>query len=354
MPIDELVYAAASAQWQSYASSVTPIPVPPADDYVSTVTIPDAHYAGAGLTAIGNSAITTTVNGSVVLTSPNEVIENTAFLGTVKVHAAGVRMKNCPIVGPANATQELWLLDTSDSRCVDFQGEFLSLIPRAPNSYINGIGPRNFTIRRSRIQGTTDLVSIFATASGGSVNAYVYDNFLEWMTYSHPDVAAPSHTDGTHNDAIQFQGGDGGVVRGNFIGGYLGRLISDNPSLYPASGRTTQATSAIMLNNNNLGSGIVPLTNFQIEDNWVGGGFWAINGGGLNGATASGTIRRNKFYTDQFSPGNYINLDGAGGSGAVPADSNTNGSRNILTSGNTLIDGTPFVTGTSTVVKRNQ
>lgn len=324
---------AAGHPWVSYGRPFTPVePGPEEDTFISTVTIPSTYDCGAGLTRIGHIVPNVVVEGSQIITTPNTVYENITFIGAVQIRAANVTFRNCTVIGRPTATTELRLIETGHASCSNFVAEFCTLIPQAPNSYTHGIGPRNFTIRRSHLQGTVDLVSIYAVSSGGLVNSYVYDNFLEWMTFVYPDVATPSHTDGTHNDAIQYQGGNGGVVRGNFIGGYLGRINSTNPGTYPGA-RTLHSTAAIMLNNN-----VGPLTNFLIENNWIGGGVWHINGGGVNGATATGNIRNNTFYGDEYTPVNHINLDAAG-----------SGSANVLTSGNLLIDGV-----TAATVKRNQ
>jgi hypothetical protein len=64
-------------------------------------------------------------------------------------------------------------------------------------------------VYRSEITQTIDGAGMYATSVTGSTSARVVveDTWIHDLKYYYPDTVTPSHTDGTHPDCIEIQGG---------------------------------------------------------------------------------------------------------------------------------------------------
>ena len=93
------------------------------------------------------------------------------------------------------------------------------IAPRRPSIGRDGIRGRAFDVFRCDIHNVVDGVGIFATTQQGTVYAdvNVKGNWIHNLAYTYPDTLTPSHTDGTHNDCIQHQGGRNVRIRGNAL-----------------------------------------------------------------------------------------------------------------------------------------
>lgn len=308
--------------WLDIIDTTIPVVAPPADTFVMDVTQPGPSNTGVGIASLGFSVPTTVVNGDVTLSTNGTsaapfIYQNKIIKGKLIIRAQYVIVQNCIIQGANdNSSGNGWLVDCVSAALDAFPADATPIIryctikPSSPSSYWNGIGTRNYRAFRNDISNSTDGFSIFHTTSGGNVRTEIGGNYVHDLGYFNPDLATPSHTDGTHNDCVQYQGGNGGYLHGNTFDGHMSPSIG-NPS---ASPHGTQTTSCVILNNN---TGV--LTGFEISYNWLYGGVETINGGGLTVAGASGNIHNNQIKQDQYLPGYDINLKSTN-SGVLTAD----------------------------------
>ena len=83
----------------------------------------------------------------------------------------------------------------------------------------DGVFGHDFSAKRCHVRYTTDGFGVFNTASPtGPLNTQILGCIVENLVRFSPDL---SHTDGTHNDCVQVQGGSGLIVRGNLLSSYL-------------------------------------------------------------------------------------------------------------------------------------
>lgn len=288
-----------TGNWRPHRTPLAEVqPENPVDTFVLRDTQPSDGIICAEPKNVGhglafNDAMDGTIEGTLIVTVAGTILKNKTIAGAVKVRAANVIMLNCEVLGPATANTELFLVDTSHSACRNFVGEFLTLIPRVKNSYINGAGRKDAVFRRCLIQSTVDGVGGFTStteAAAGSTVAQFEGCLIQKLAFFKPDIATPSHTDGTHNDGGQFQGGPGGSMIGCSLIGFFD-TENGNPAEAP---HPPKGNAAIQLNDNTM-----PVTGLVLEDNWISGWVSAINGFALSETTHSVSIKRNKIQNNQ-------------------------------------------------------
>ncbi len=157
-----------------------------------------------------------------VVTTPNAVYEGFQFDHLVVVRAPGVVFRNSIFrgaqVNPSDSS--LLLVDpaTQASGQPSALVEDSTLIPRVPSSTIDGVRGSNFTLRRVEITSTVDGVHIHGTTNRTDPNAghvTIADSWIHDLIHYDDN----SHTDGTHNDAVQIVGGSGITISGTRISG---------------------------------------------------------------------------------------------------------------------------------------
>jgi hypothetical protein len=155
------------------------------------------------------------------------------------------------------------------------------IAPRRPSIGRDGIRGRAFDAYRCDIHNVVDGVGIFATTQQGTVNAdvNVKGNWIHNLAYTYPDTLTPSHTDGTHNDCIQHQGGRNVRIRGNSL-----EATTTSADVTPGSGTNPQnpwligqgmATGSALIIQNNTGQGVDNTT--IAEQNYFYGGKAHLN-----------------------------------------------------------------------------
>jgi len=146
-----------------------------------------------------------------------------------------------------------------------------------PSWYRDGIVGHRYTVRRCNVYGTND--GIGGNKPDGGI---IEQNWIHDQVWWRND---PAHTDGSHNDPIQLQGGGPWIVRGNTLQAYVTAdprsVGTANP--YPVSGKPGKfyGGSAIML------SEAIPSLRATISDNWLEGGYAQINVNNNRGASGA-------------------------------------------------------------------
>jgi hypothetical protein len=161
----------------------------------------------------------------------------------------------------------------------------------------NGVIGHHFTALRCDFSGSVDSIGAYNTN-----NPYRADDLgiLIQQCYLHdhgnwgnpPDT---SHSDGSHGDGLQQQGGRGVTFYGNHVSGYSAGTMDLN-------GFGTHHINACM----QFGGSISAIGDNDIQYNWFYGGASGLNiGGGLaaydNTGVGFGIVKNNKFGHDQRS-----------------------------------------------------
>jgi hypothetical protein len=224
----------------------------------------------------------TTNNANITTTANGQVIENLEVLGRIIVNHADVIIRNVWVRGRSdtaghfiecgNSTRNLLIEDVQIGP------------PRNPTAYgIDGIAYRGHTSRRVRIIGPTDGFNV-SPDSSGNCNVLIEGCWLENMTKVCPD---DGHTDGTHNDGLQWHMGANVTMRGCLVQGRIhpttgntGGLQTINDNGVPAClirntyGTCTQTNAVLMFSSSDTAR---PAINGMFENNWFDGGMNTLN-----------------------------------------------------------------------------
>jgi len=266
------------------------------DDLVLGTYIPDELTTGTppGWTPQG------TLTGDQVFSTPGQTISDQLIVGNVDIRAANVTIERCEIQGHGTGgsrgiVQCRHVGVTSPAMIKDC----LIWAPDGGDYVLDGILGEQFTAFRNHIKYVIDGIGGIPLSGGSPTNTLIQANLIEqgvWWSN------APNHSDGSHNDGIQIQGGGGTVgTTGTTIQYNTIRGVFAPASVGTGDATTTQSLSCIMLNNN-----VGNLTGLLIDSNWLYAGQIALNGGGLAAAVTLGTISNNKFdHTQLYQGANY-------------------------------------------------
>lgn len=214
---------------------------------------------------------------TLIITEAGTTYQNLTIYGDILIRAANVTLKGCILKGgshaPGNATG---IVDCNAAQCFNAVIEDCTVSPQVPHYNRDGIVGHEYTSRRNNISRTTDGLGAFiTTALGTDCNVLIEANYVHDLTYFYPDVV---HTDGTHNDCLQIQGGANIHVIGNYFHGssVMGagsqpnpdkpRLLGETPSFINGSGTIIQKQSTT-----------AALVNVVVEKNWYQGGLAGLN-----------------------------------------------------------------------------
>lgn len=232
---------------------------------------------------------------SLIITQDNLVLQNLTIYGDIKIRARGVTIRGCVLRGgdyiPSGNTG---VVDCNSSSCFDAVIEDCLIDPIKPSYYRDGIVGHEYTARRNHVRYTNDGFGAFiTTAIGTQCNVTIEANYVHDLTYWYPD---PAHTDGTHNDCLQIQGGANiHVIGNNFVGFSVKGAGSgnnpDKPRLLSESPKMINGSCVIVQKQSTTAA----LVNVVIEKNWLNGGL-----AGMNMKPGSYTVRDNKFGRDWY------------------------------------------------------
>lgn len=216
--------------------------------------------------------------------------EDLIIYGDVKfTNTADAIFNNCKFVGgthtPSGASG---VIDCNASRSGTGRAVLTDceIIPRTPARNRDCIVGHRYSLTRCKLQKGVDGIGIFKNAANSSADVDVISCWVSNLTYWYPDYqngvsGATWHTDGTHNDCIQIQGGKNIHVQGNYLEGTstLGTGSGTNPD------KPWALASASLSQRWNNGSGLIIQNNVGaptdntviIEDNWFYGTLTHLN-----------------------------------------------------------------------------
>lgn len=310
----------------------------------------------------------TLVNGDLTTTSNGQVITDKNIAGRLLIQHTDVVVNNCFVYGQAAgpSANPQALIDCQNSAVRNAVITDCTVKPQTPDYRWNCVMGHDFTLNRvnGSLGGDIVQINLVPVHPRTTTLVNIYGCYLHeptWWTAASAGTVHPSDTE-NHADIIQHFGGGGTQVIGNSLVArfarqaghwYATQLTAEPYSLVAlhslgdslngpnnanwtdrnlrtgssttngqpnteANGRYNYANLSVMLIDNDTGDVSKDLV---ITDNYMYGGFYAINGGGNiypGGAISLGEFKRNKFSRDQASQGSggdttqTINFQGTG------------------------------------------
>lgn len=282
-------------------------------DLSKITSVPDTFGIPAGGPAL------TPYNASTVdtftLPSGGGVIEDAIIYGDLKPPASGATwtLRRCLLVGgnhvPSGASAVVdcngartGSNDTTNNDVGRIILEQCEIAPRRPSLNRDGIVGHKFSLINCLVQNTVDAVGAFITSNKGThANVKIIGNKLANLGYGYPDYingvsGAAQHTDGTHDDTIQLQGGGNVEISFNLLiastlAAFAGSGTNpDKPWLIPGG----WSNGACIVIQDNTGVGTFTKANTIIRGNRMAGGLAHIN---IKPGVAF-TLDRNEHFRD--------------------------------------------------------
>ena len=261
---------------------------------------PDATNTGAFSTSLPDNGSPSMTTRILTHTSP-VVIENQTIWGDLIIRtSAGTTIRNCILRGgshaPSGATA---IIDCNNAAAGNVVVEDCTFYPQVFTLGRDGIVGHDYEVRRCNISGTTDGMGMFRLSSQGTdCNVTAEANYIHDLNWIYPDTMTTSHTDGTHNDCIQVQGGANIHINGNNLAG--GAVRNDPTDVYPARAWLwTSGYNPVPLTGSCLivqkQSSTAALSNVVIENNYFSNA-WC----GFNMKPGSYTFQNNWFVRGTF------------------------------------------------------
>ena len=221
-------------------------------------------------TTTGSYGTLTRHDGDLTITTPGQVVEGLDVTGVLRIEADDVTVRRCTVRGgdrgPDYRGAVLLALE-GDQRGALI--EDVTVRPSHPVVGTNGIQVSSATVRRADVSGSTDGI----LAYGDDVRvegSWVHD----LVHYAHD----PAQSDGSHDDALQVEGGARTAVVGNSLSG--------------------GHNAAVMVTQNHA-----RVRTLLIDRNYLGGGVITLNTSEKGrGPYAGLTVTGNRFLGDQLNP----------------------------------------------------
>lgn len=249
------------------------------------------------------------INGDVTLTSPT-TMHGYYIKGRVINHSTGSTLQSCVIAGGASSGV---LVDCTSTAAGALTLQDCIVRPDTPASgYSTGVIGGSYTAIRTEVRGTIDGFGAY-NHSGQSNCDVKLINCISHLLYGwlhDPGQKNNGVSPGpSHNDCLQFQGGNNMWVLGCGLSGYIDTTIGDGATWNSGTatsfnggrefGPANQCNSCIQTNENN-GFGIT--SGVRIEGNYLEGGSFAslnIANNSLGQHITIDTFINNMFNRDQ-------------------------------------------------------
>jgi len=237
--------------------------------------------------------------GTFTLTTNGAVYNNVDFYGDVIVQASNVTFNNCRFYGstghPASNRGCATLTGLNNHSNVIFNDCLAEA--QYPSYYRDGWVGNNYKAYRCEARGINDGFGAFSNPSGaGDCNVELYGIYVHDLVFWLQDPAhAPiDDADGTHNDCVQYQGGDHFILLG-------GNLIGNSSDAAGSTGPNPRAPhsngSALTFNQNTDAA-----TDCLIDKTWMNFGQALLNVPSSSfGAPAGLTLGDNWYGPDVFN-----------------------------------------------------
>lgn len=232
------------------------------DGFILGTTIPTSDLCGV-LTGVARTTYTggTSITGSTDSANPT-LIESKNIDSLITITSGYVHFLNCYVTA-SGGTFDTAQVDCRAAGVLRVTFERCTFNPTTPNYWLDNIIGHHMTALRCRFLRGVDAM--------GSYNTYARrtDNYMLGCLVENTcrfDVDE-THSDGTHNDRIQHQGGEGLWVQGNALHGV--NLYSNGSS---PTGQWAFGNGVLTQENVAIG-GVYYLGDIHVTDNW----FWGCS-----------------------------------------------------------------------------
>lgn len=267
---------------------IGPVPGGPAPENPRDTLVYGAYQPGASTTGVLPGTVLTDYNPAStnnLTISSGGLIENKRIHGDVKpTNATDLVIRNCEILGGLHVpTGPSGVVDCNSPRAGRVTLIDCTIIPRRPALNRDGIVGHRYRAYRCNIQRVVDGFGAFITPTKYSpqdlrADVIAMGNWVSNLAYGYPDYkngvsGDAAHTDGTHNDGFQHQGGLDVDVFGNFFD--LTATANPESGTNPAKPWLIgqgYANGTGILSQNNTGAGVDESVKFR--KNWTRGGLY--------------------------------------------------------------------------------
>jgi len=232
----------------------------------------------------------TKYTGPLTITVDGTVIDRKAVYGDLKIRAKNVIIRNSYLhCGTQTLSSSTACVDAYSGNVFNLQITHNTIRPDKPSPYRDGIVGHEFTARYNHISRSNDGIGIFNLPGGsGYANVTAEYNYIHDLTHWNND---PLHSDGTHNDGIQVQGGKNIGIRYNTVVGSV--VTADGAFKYG-----THGNAALMVTPN-----VSPVGNMVVDGNWFDNGQTSVGITNSKFSTVTFTLQNNKFGRNQYDYG---------------------------------------------------
>lgn len=237
------------------------------DGFVLGVTIPSAAWCGV-YPGISRTAYTgpTTFVGTADVNNPL-LIESKDISSLLTWGGGYVKFLNCNFTSGGDATFSVGQVTCRGNYLERVTFERCTFRPDVPNYFVDGLIGHHYTAYRCDVSRTVDGFGVY-NQYNRRADVYIQGNYVhEQCRFEYDGYPATGHSDGSHNDGIQLQGGEGLWVVGNAFHGYQFHADGSTPAFpwnYTAQGVLTQENVAV--------GGVYYAGDFHVTNNW----FWGF------------------------------------------------------------------------------
>lgn len=243
-------------------------------------------------TGVPTGTTLTDYTGPLTITTDGTVIDSKAVYGDLIIAAKNVVIKNSYLhCGSAIPAGNSGCVNANSNNNFNLTVSNNTIRPDHPSYYRDGIVGHEYTAIANNISHSNDGMGAFSRpGSTAPANVTMIGNYVHELTHWNND---PAHADGSHNDAVQLQGGANIHLKGNNL---VGSVVAGDG----LGAKGSHAGSAIIVNRSTA-----PFSNVVIEANWLDDGQNSVC---INNGTDPNielTLQNNFFGRNQFDFGNH-------------------------------------------------
>ena len=262
------------------------------DGFVVGTTRPTLDLCGvlAGISRTTYTGPTSITGWSTQADALANAIVSKNITNLISIASGYVYFLNCKFTG-AGGTSDTAQVDCRATNVARVTFERCSFDPVTPNYWLNNLIGHHMTALRCHFRRGVDSIGSYNT-HGSHTDNIVQGNYFENTCRFDVDQ---THTDGTHNDTIQHQGGIGLLVEGNLFIGH--NLYGDGSVPAAPYNRTSQC---VLTQENVAIAGAYYCSDITIRNNWVGDGYqqvFVIKTRATSGSPYDATVENNTWIT---------------------------------------------------------
>lgn len=261
------------------------------DDRTSLV--PGTYKPDTSTTGVPDGTVLAQVNGDIVVTAPNTLIDAREVFGFIRVNANNTHVTRTRVHGRGTGFVQSALILIAPG-VTGTVIEDCEIACDNPQYWQNGIAGSDFTARRCDMHDTIDAFDVDAG------NVLIESCYIHELTFRSDDKDHANdkfHPYWTHNDGVQIKGGTNTTIRGCNFSTYVSLQSGTTP---------TDRLHDLQSGWNNYGASITcspdkgEITGLLVELNWFDGGDTNFQDNySPSAAFTLGTMRYNRFGNDQ-------------------------------------------------------